>query len=109
MADSYNHKIKIIDFSKPNKSVPITSWIGKSTEKNPKVVDGKEPLLNEPNGVWAYVKQGEFKGIIIADTGNNCIRMAKPNGEVETLELIGIPDVRETASECKDGVCKVDF
>jgi len=55
------------------------------------------------------VTKGELKGILVADTGSNCIRLAKPNGEVETLEIYGIPDVRETAAECKDGVCEVNF
>lgn len=55
VADSYNHKIKIMDFSSDSKSVPpITSWIGSSTEKNPRVVDGKHPILNEPNGLWIW-------------------------------------------------------
>lgn len=58
VADSYNHKIKIMDFSTDQQQVPIKSWIGTSTEKNPRVLDGKEPLLNEPNGLWAYVKGG---------------------------------------------------
>lgn len=70
-------------------------------------MDGKSPLLNEPNGLWAWYSKGEFKGLLIADTGNNCVRLAKMSGEVETLELIGIPDVRETAQECKGGVCEV--
>jgi len=87
-----------MDFSKNAESVPIKSWIGTSEEKNPSVVDGKEPQFNEPNGVWAYMKKGEFKGIIVADTGNNCIRIAKPDGSVETLEITGIPDVRETSN-----------
>jgi hypothetical protein len=72
-------------------------------------VDDDVPLLNEPNGLWAYVKKGEIKGIVIADTGNNCIRMAKPDGKVETFEIKGIPDVRETATECVGGVCEVKF
>lgn len=95
-----------MDFSKEAKQVLIASWIGDSNERNPSVVDGMKPQLNEPNGLWAYVKKGEFKGIVIADTGNNCIRMAKPDGTVETLEITGIPDVRETASNCEGGVCE---
>lgn len=87
-----------MDFSKKGvQEVPIISWIGDSKVKNPKVKDGKAPILNEPNGLFAYVKEGEIKGIIFADTGNNCVRIAKLNGEVETFEIKGIPDVRETA------------
>lgn len=44
-------------------------------------------------------------GIVFTDTGNNCVRMAKLDGEVITLDIKGIPDVRETASDCKDGAC----
>jgi hypothetical protein len=88
---------------------PVTSWIGTSTEKDPRVVDGKQPILNEPNGLWAYEKKGELLGLFIADTSNNCIRLAKLNGEVETLEIKGIPDVRETNPECKEGYCKPNF
>lgn len=40
VADTYNHKIKVMDFTQPAKQVPVTSWIGTSTEKNPRVVDG---------------------------------------------------------------------
>lgn len=98
-----------MDFSKESKTVPVTSWIGSSTEKNPRVVDGKQPILNEPNGLWTVVKGGEIRGILIADTGNNCIRMATLDGEVKTLELKGIPDVRETMVNCKDGVCIPNF
>ena len=110
MADTYNHKIKVMDFSQDSSSVPpIVSWIGDSTEKNPRVVDGKQPILNEPNGLWAWTKKGVLIGILIADTGNNCIRMASLDGHVTTLEITGIPDVRETMAQCEDGVCKPNF
>ena len=37
------------------KEVPvIKSWIGNSKEKNPRVVDGKIPLLNEPSGIYGH-------------------------------------------------------
>ena len=101
-----------MDFSKESKIVPpVTSWIGTSHEKNPRVVDGKQPLLNEPNGLWALVKGGVLHGIILADTGNNCIRMANLDGSVSTLEIKGIPDVRETiATACSaEGLCKPTF
>jgi len=59
VADSYNHKIKVMDFSKAGvKNVPIKNWIGDSEEKNPRVIDGKKPILNEPNGLWTVVKGG---------------------------------------------------
>jgi len=87
VADSYNHKIKIMDFSNEASTIPVKSWIGTSTEKNPRVVDGKKPILNEPNGLWTVVKGGEIKGILVADTGNNCIRLTTLDGEVKTLDL----------------------
>jgi hypothetical protein len=47
--------------------------------------------------------------MMIADTGNNCIRLAHKDGRVETLEIKGIPDVRETALSCVEGICKAEF
>ena len=44
VADSYNHKIKTMDFSgKNSKDIEIKSWIGTSKEKNPSVIDSKNP------------------------------------------------------------------
>eukprot|EP00351_Strombidinopsis_sp_SopsisLIS2011_P002825 CAMPEP_0116888404 /NCGR_PEP_ID=MMETSP0463-20121206/23391_1 /TAXON_ID=181622 /ORGANISM="Strombidinopsis sp, Strain SopsisLIS2011" /LENGTH=220 /DNA_ID=CAMNT_0004553065 /DNA_START=1323 /DNA_END=1982 /DNA_ORIENTATION=+ len=99
IADTYNHKIKTVDLSNSNRD--CVSWIGTSKEKNPHVRDGdkKSALLNEPNGLWAKTNNdGNLVGLYIADTGNDCIRFAKPDGSVETVELHGIPDVRETQS-----------
>ena len=91
------------------KEVPkIVSWIGNSKEKNPRVIDGKEPLLNEPSGIFGHEVQGKLKGLFIADTSNNCVRYASLNGEVETLKIEGIPDVRKT-NECEGGMCVPDF
>ena len=47
----------------------------------------------------------EFSGLYIADTGNDCIRFAHPDGRVQTLELIGVPDVRETKMETGKTFC----
>ena len=71
--------------------------------------DGRmyDAYLNEPNGVWAHSENGMFKGVYIADTGNNCVRYADAEtGYVRTLEFTGIPDRRETdkSNECKDCV-----
>lgn len=66
-------------------------------------------MLNEPNGCWAKINDGKFLGLYIADTGNDCVRFADPTGLVTTLRLEGIPDVRETASDCVGGQCKADF
>jgi hypothetical protein len=78
VADSYNHKLKIMDFSEhSDNGIAVKSWIGNSKELNFRVVDGKKPVLFEPNGLFAYVKQGELLGVVFADTSNNCIRIAK--------------------------------
>lgn len=90
----------------------MLNWLGTSTDKNPRVQDGTrgEARLNEPNGCWARVTaQGDFAGLYIADTGNDCIRFAEPSGQVRTLELHGVPDVRLTAAaNCSGGVCRLD-
>ena len=90
----------------------LTSWLGTSRDKNPRVLDasGSDARLNEPNGCWARTSADgtTFRGLYIADTGNDCIRFAHPDGRVETLELHGIPDVRSTASDCVTGVCYND-
>lgn len=86
------------------------NWIGSSTDKNPRVHDASlgEARLNEPNGCWARVKNGAFQGLYIADTGNNCVRFAHPDGTVQTLELKGIPDVRTTnPDDCAD--CEFNY
>ena len=89
----------------------LKNWLGVSNEKNPRVVDGmgSSALLNEPNGCWAKTAGGKFVGLYIADTGNDCVRFADPSGLVSTVKLEGIPDVRETASDCVGGQCKADF
>lgn len=104
MADTYNHKIKVMS-SSPSQKTALKDWIGTSTEKEPTVIDGSgsKIRLNEPNGCWAKTKDGVFEGLYIADTGNNCIRFVDAEGIVSTLELKGVPDIREA---CADGVCK---
>jgi len=88
----------------------LANWIGSSTDKNPRVLDGQlaTARLNEPNGCWARVSPDRqtFLGLYIADTGNDCIRFAHADGRVETIELVGVPDVRSTAG-CTDNVCGV--
>ena len=101
VADTYNHKIKMIGLDGADKSAykNLKNWIGTSKDKNPRVVDGitSAARLNEPNGCWAKVSaEGNFEGLYIADTGNNCVRFAHPDGRIQTLELQGVPDVRST-------------
>lgn len=79
-------------------------------------MDGTPDLcrLNEPNGCFARVQtsaagEAVFKGLYIADTGSDCVRFAHPDGRVETLDLVGVPDVRLTASTCVGGQCTGGF
>lgn len=88
----------------------MVTWLGCSEDKNARVQDAShtDARLNEPNGCWAKTSpDGQtFLGLYIADTGNDCIRFAHADGRVETLELIGVPDVRSTAADCTGGVCE---
>ena len=119
MADTYNHKIKVLKATSGDasegltKQAPLRNWIGTSNDKNPRVLDGAldAARLNEPNGCWARTtpteggRQAEFVGLYVADTGNDCIRFVYTNGTVETLEISGVPDVRSTAGSCTGDVC----
>lgn len=107
VADTYNHKIKIIQGSPSTKS-PLKDWIGTSAERNPTVIDGSgdKVRLNEPNGCWTKYKNGKVEGLYVADTGNNCVRFVDNDGNVTTLDFKGIPDAREA---CSEGVCKPVF
>ena len=117
VADTYNHKIKRMR-NRSGLSLTaeqkIETWLGDSDDKSPRVLDAPtiDARLNEPNGCWARTskdKQARFLGLYIADTGNNCIRFAHADGRVETLELVGIPEVRSTAHDsCSNGVCRLD-
>ena len=86
----------------PRAEEPLLDWAGR-IEPNQKVIDGKDGLLNEPSGLWALIQDEIFQGIYVADTGNNCIRFIDSNGVISTPKIDGIPDVRESASECADG------
>jgi hypothetical protein len=113
VCDTYNHKIKRLcgQDGKISSGGLLQDWLGVSNDPNPRVVDGvgKDARLNEPNGCWAKIQGGQFVGLYIADTGNDCIRFASPDGSVTTPELKGVPDVRETSSDCVGGQCKPDF
>ena len=64
MADTYNHKIKMITGKNGNicYDTALGSWIGVSTEKNPSIIDGIgiKTLLNEPNGCRAKTSLDKF-------------------------------------------------
>ncbi len=78
IADTYNHKIKVLDLRKRE----ITSWLGNG---KPGFRDGKgrKARLNEPGGLTVA---GSL--LYIADTNNHAIRVAnRETGQVETLRL----------------------
>lgn len=59
--------------------------------------------MNEPSGLWALIEDDEFRGIYVADTGNDSIRFIDKDGITYTPQFDGVPDVRETASDCIGG------
>ncbi|KAL8130547.1 hypothetical protein V2J09_019702 [Rumex salicifolius] len=82
IADSYNHKIKVLDPSK--KRVESLAGIGKAGFKDGSALKSQ---LSEPSGI---VEVGNGR-LLVADTNNNAIRYLDLNqGEVGTLELKGV-------------------
>ena len=86
VADTYNHKIKVVD--------PFTnevfSWLGGGPGD---FTDGltEQSNFNEPTGL-ASLYEGDQVKIFIADCNNHCIRYCDyDDGEVHTIELIGVP------------------
>jgi DNA-binding beta-propeller fold protein YncE len=79
VADTYNHKIKIIDpIEKTSKTFLGTGNTGNT--------DGKSPSFYEPSGL-AIVGERMY----IADTNNNLIRIANlSNNSVDTLTIKGL-------------------
>ena len=86
-----------MDFNEEEKEVPIKSWIGTSKSQNPSVVDGNEPRLNEPNGLWVWYSKGEFKGIVIADRGI-ATTISQNTGKFIQRRSIKINDERSTVN-----------
>ena len=72
------------------------------------MVDGLKGLLNEPHDVLSYEDKTQQFGLLIADTGNDCLRVAKQESAnkwmVVTPVIEGVPDNR---MNCKGGVCKL--
>ncbi|MAM46894.1 MAG: hypothetical protein CMJ91_09565 [Planctomycetes bacterium] len=84
VADTYNHRLKLLDPVKKQ----VTRWIGSG---KPGLRDGKglEAQFSEPSG-FALVPGGGK--VFIADTNNHAIRIADLRTlEVSTLELEGVP------------------
>lgn len=87
IADTYNHKIKLIDPS----SSEITTFLGDTAGWR----DGSEPLFYEPGGL-------DFAGgkLYVADTNNHAIRIIDLDTMMaSTLVLKGIEQFSPTAGE----------
>lgn len=79
VADTYNHKIKVVD---PNEKTSVT-FLG---TRNPGSNDGKSPKFYEPGGLAISGNK-----IYIADTNNHAIRIADLSAKiVNTLVLKGL-------------------
>ena len=84
VADTYNHRLKLLDPAKNR----VARWIGSG---KPGLRDGKglEAQFSEPSG-FALAPGG--KQLFIADTNNHAIRIADLETlEVSTLKLQGVP------------------
>ena len=67
---------------KPTPTTMLDDWIGINLETGQIVEQG---ILNEPCGIWPLLNEkGELSGLFIADTGNDCVRFASPNGQLTT-------------------------
>jgi DNA-binding beta-propeller fold protein YncE len=79
IADTYNHKIKILDV----KTQAVKTFLGTGKSGN---VDGKNPTFWEPGGI--SVANGK---LYIADTNNNSIRVVDLSTKnTTTLEIKGL-------------------
>jgi DNA-binding beta-propeller fold protein YncE/peroxiredoxin len=86
IADTYNHKIKLLD----TKNRTVTTFLGSGKSGN---ADGKKPSFWEIGGL--SVAGGK---IFIADTNNNVIRVADiGTKEVSTLEIKGLTSPAKVA------------
>ena len=91
IADTYNHKIKLLD--PENKTVTTFLGTGKSGQ-----TDGKTPTFYEPGGL--SVADGK---LFIADTNNHAIRVVDlKTKEVSTLKISGLKPPTKIKSETDD-------
>jgi thiol-disulfide isomerase/thioredoxin len=89
IADTYNHKIKVLDPAKRS----VTSFAGSG---KPGQADGANPLFYEPGGL--SVANGK---LYVADTNNHAIRVVDlKTKETKTLPIRGLqpPAANQTAS-----------
>ncbi|MDQ7028389.1 MAG: alkyl hydroperoxide reductase [Ardenticatenia bacterium] len=81
LADTYNHKIKVLDLSTLN----VRSWLG----------DGQPGWRDGPRGKARFYEPGDVKVagslLYIADTNNHAVRVAdRHTGEVATFLIRGV-------------------
>lgn len=81
VADSYNHKIKVIEIKKRD-----SRTFAGTRERGTRDGDRKQAQFNEPGGISATTKD-----LFVADTNNHLIRRIDlASGTVSTLELKGL-------------------
>ncbi len=93
LADTYNHKIKVIDLGKQNfdpsaQAVPQfeTQTFAGTRERGTRDGDRKQAQFNEPGGISAT-----SRALYLADTNNHLIRQIDlSSGKVSTIELKGL-------------------
>jgi hypothetical protein len=88
VADTYNHKIKVID---PFRNEVFT-WLG-SGKAGLKDENTFASSFNEPSGFSSlYDPVAKDVRVYIADCNNHCIRVCLyDTGDAQTLEIKGIP------------------
>ncbi|GMH46099.1 hypothetical protein BSKO_14063 [Bryopsis sp. KO-2023] len=89
VADSYNHKVKILDPSANS----VASLVG-SGQIGFADGSGGSAKLAEPGGLT----RGPKGSMLVADTNNNLIRVIQ-DGKITTKELVGVPAPRASPLE----------
>jgi DNA-binding beta-propeller fold protein YncE len=91
IADTYNHKIKLLDAA--NQTVKTFLGTGKSGQ-----TDGKTPTFYEPAGLSIAGEK-----LYVADTNNHAIRVVDlPTKTVSTLRIEGLKPPVETKNETEN-------
>ena len=88
VADSYNHKIRIVELAKKAK---VTTWLGDGKRG----ANVKPPRFSEPGGLAVAPKRGK---LFIADTNNHrlCVADLK-TGTVDVLEIAGLKPPKKSS------------
>ncbi len=83
VTDTYNDRIRVIEYGK----VSTLAGIGKGFANG----DAATAKFDTPTGIAIWQDK-----LIVADTGNNRIRVVEPNGEVWTLAGTGESDLKDS-------------